>query len=121
MTDLIVPLFLIAHGLVHLGIYVTPQDPSKPAPFDPARSWALAAQGVDVASMRAASVALAVATAAAFTAAGFMVMIGGGSTAAVAAAVLGLSLKSLWFHPWLLVGIAIDLSLLAAVLGGSWP
>lgn len=36
-------LFLIAHGLIHPGIYSIPKDPEKPAPFDPTHSWALAA------------------------------------------------------------------------------
>lgn len=121
MSDLIVPLFLVAHGLVHIAIYGSPQEPSRPAPFDPGRSWALEAQGMDAATTRSASLALALATAAAFGAAGFMVMIGaGGATAAFVAAVMGLTLKAFWFHPWLLLGIAIDLSVLAAVLSG-WP
>jgi hypothetical protein len=36
------------------------------------------------------------------------------------AAAVGLTLKALWFHPWLSLGIALDLGVLAAVLGG-WP
>lgn len=42
MVRLLVAAYLIAHGFVHVAIYVTPPDPSKPPPFDPHRSWALA-------------------------------------------------------------------------------
>ena len=53
--------------------------------------------------------------------AGWMLLIGAGWAApALVGAVIGLGLKSLWFHPWLSLGIAIDLAVLAAVLGG-WP
>ena len=36
------------------------------------------------------------------------------------AAVLGLVLKGLWFHPWLTLGVALDIAVAVTVLLG-WP
>jgi len=33
--------FLIAHGLVHLVIWLIPEPPDQKAPFDPNHSWLL--------------------------------------------------------------------------------
>ncbi len=121
MARVLVACFLVAHGLVHLAIYGAPIDPAKPGPFDPRRSWATP-YGVTAAAMRSGSVALASAVAAAYGTAGLMVALGAGSRAAVAglAALLGLVLKGLWFHPWLSLGIALDLAVVvSAVL--DWP
>ena len=93
----------------------------KAVPFEPSRSWLLAARGVDAASTRGASIALALATAAAYVSAGWMLIIDAGwAGPALVGAVIGLGLKSVWFHPWVSLGIAIDVAVLAAVLGG-WP
>ena len=95
-------------------------NPDKPVPFDPGHSWALG--GDRTAATRSGSVALACAVAAAYSAAGLMVAIKATNSAAVAgiAAVLGLVLKGLWFHPWLTFGVALDIAIaVAAVLG--WP
>ena len=120
MTDLLITTFFITHGLVHLAIYATPANPDKPAPLDPGRSWALS--GVTTTWTRGASVALACAVAATYSAAGFMVAIEAPTAAAVAglAAVLGLVLKGLWFHPWLTLGVALDIVVAVAAVQG-WP
>jgi hypothetical protein len=36
--------FLIAHGLVHLAIWLMPKPPDQKAPFDPGHSWLLGDQ-----------------------------------------------------------------------------
>jgi len=61
-------------------------------------------------------------TAAAFTLTAVVVLAGGGwwPMAAVLAATLGLVFKALWFHPWLTVGVALDVAIIAAV-GAQWP
>lgn len=122
MTRFAVAAFLIAHGLIHVAIYATPKDPAKPAPFDPSRSWVLAAGHVSATPMRSASVALGLAVAAAYAASGWAVAIDAAAwtgTAALAAA-LGIALKGLWFNPWLTLGIALDVAVLAAATAG-WP
>jgi hypothetical protein len=114
--------FLIAHGLVHAAIYATPQDSAKPAPFDPARSWAVAAGHVPRAVMRTASVRVAWLTAAAFLVAAVALAAGWESwpLLAAAAATLGLALKIVYFHPWLSAGVLIDIAIVVAAAGG-WP
>jgi hypothetical protein len=120
MADALIGLFLVAHGLVHLAIYVIPPDPSKPAPFNPSRSWVLASRGVDAGVMRTSSIGIAVGTAVSYAAAGSLVLLGAAwAGAGVVAALMGVTLKSLWFHPWLSLGIAIDLAVLATVLTGQ--
>lgn len=56
-------LFLLAHGLVHLGIWCTPFDPVK-APFNPRHSWFAVRVGREAGLVLA--VVLAVAAAAVF-------------------------------------------------------
>src|SRR5688500_18136442 len=70
----IVALGLIAHGLLHLAVWVARPDPSKPPPFDPAHSWALSARGADAATSRTLSVRLASAVAATFVVAGLLLL-----------------------------------------------
>ena len=120
MADFLITALFITHGLVHLAIYAAPASPGKPAPFDPGHSWALG--GVTTASARSASVALACAVAAAYSAAGLMVAIEAPNAAAGAglAAALGLLLKGLWFHPWLTLGVALDIAVAVAAVQG-WP
>src|SRR5688500_6658787 len=116
MTRLAVAAFLIAHGLVHFAIYATPKDSSKPAPFDPSRSWALAAGHVRATSMRSVSLAGGVAVAAAYAAAGWSIAVDATFATGIAAlaAALGIALKGLWFNPWLSLGIALDIAVLVA-------
>src|SRR5688572_14157599 len=121
MTRLVVAGFLIAHGLVHVAIYATPKDPSKAAPFDPSRSWALAAGHVGATPMRSASLALGLAVAAAYAAAGGAVAINAAWAGIAAfAGVLGIALKALWFNPWLSLGLALDIAVLVAA-AADWP
>src|SRR4026207_1011810 len=55
--------FLIAHGLVHLAIWLMPKPPGQKAPFDPDHSWLLGDQ-------KTVAVVLAVAAAAVLMAGG---------------------------------------------------
>jgi hypothetical protein len=120
MDRIAVIAFLLAHGIVHVGVWAMPKAAAeKPAPFDPAHSWALTAARVDSTSMRSASVTLASLAAVLFGAAAFALAIDAAMWAGLAAAgaLLGLTLKALWFNPWLSLGVALDLGVLVAV---SW-
>lgn len=55
MTVFLVAAFLILHGLMHPGVWTAPQQPDKPAPFDPGHSWALAAAHAPTAAVVAAA------------------------------------------------------------------
>src|SRR5688572_12506096 len=114
-------LFLIAHGLVHAAVWLTPNG--GPGPSDPAHSWALGGLGLGDVAARVLSMALAMEETAGF------VLVGIGllprrwwsrpEAAVVAAA--GLGLIVLFFDPWLSVGLAIEIAILAALLTARWP
>jgi hypothetical protein len=122
VTRFAVTTFLIAHGLIHIAIYASPSNPAKPAPFDPSRSWALAAAHVDTTMMRSASLVMCLAAAAAYAAAGWLLAFDAAAWTATAAiaAVVALALKGLWFNRWLSLGVALDISVLVAAAVG-WP
>jgi len=124
MTTALVVAFLVAHGLVHLAIWLPhPEpDPERPPPFEPDHSALLTATAAPVATIHRVAVGAAVAVAAAYVLAAMVVGVGasGAVGVTVLAASLGLVQKALFFHPWLSFGVAIDLGVLAGALAG-WP
>jgi hypothetical protein len=124
MTTLLVAAFLVAHGLVHLAVWLphpAPQE-GKPAPFAPDQSALLTVAAVPAVGARRVSQILAVTAAAALVLAGVAVAFGVGEAVplAVAGAFAGLLLKAIFFNPWLTLGVALDLLVLAMALA-SWP
>jgi hypothetical protein len=117
-------LFLVAHGLIHAAIWVTPKptDPKAP-PFDASRSWLLNALGVGESGARALRVVLALAATAGFAAAGLAVLFGAGwwRPLAVVSAAVSLVLMLVYFNSWLLLGVAIDVGIIAVLLVAGWP
>ena len=116
--------FLILHGLLHLAIWMPhpTQDPDTPPPFIPDHSALLTAMQAPASITTRLARALALATTTAYLLAGGAV---GGDTslaapAAVAAAALALALKALFFHPWLTVGVLLDVAVLTSALT-RWP
>ncbi|MCD7442291.1 hypothetical protein K4B79_29230 [Streptomyces lincolnensis] len=122
MITALVGVFLIAHGLLHPGVWTAPAPAGRPAPFDPGHSWALTAAHVADAPARATALALAWYTALVYAVAGAGVFAGSGwwPVAAVVGAVSGLVLKTAWFDPWLSVGVLLDVGVILAATGG-WP
>lgn len=122
MTRLVVAAFLVAHGLVHAAIYAAPKPAPGKAPFDPSRSWALSATHVAPDTTREASVRLAWITAGLFVFAGAALLADLALWAAVAtgAALVGLLLKVMWFHPWLTAGVLLDVGIVWATVT-QWP
>lgn len=116
--------FLVAHGLLHLAIWVPkPEpDPDRPPPFEPDHSAVLTATKVPQAATHQLALALAAATTAAYLLTGIAVALDTSWAVAVAmvAAVAGLVLKGLYFHPWLSLGVLIDCAVLGSALVG-WP
>lgn len=102
-------LFLIAHGVVHLGVWLP--TPREDAPFDPGHSWLLG-------DTRSQARALAWMAALVLAAGGVLVLAGGGLGAAlaVAGAAISLALVILTFHPWLLGAAAIDVAIAIVAL-----
>jgi len=120
-------LFLAAHALIHAS-FVAPRPPVSAGgpewPFDLAHSWMLSPLGLDGDASRLLGIALI-----GFTIIGFGVAalstvgaFGEGVFAAgiVAGSVASILLLALFFHPWLVLGIGIDVVILWAVLVARW-
>ena len=116
--------FLVAHGLLHLAVWVPqpPEDPARPPPFHPDHSAVLTAASMTAATARRTSVVLAAASAVAYLLAALAVALDAEATRAllVVAVSAGLLLKALFFHPWLTVGLLLDVLVLTSALW-DWP
>lgn len=131
MVKILFGLFLIAHGLVHAGLAAAPipNDPeSKPGAFftAPARSWLLPQLGLGASAIQWFGIILVVLATAGFVLAGLGVLGVPGlntiwRTVAVISSCLSLLLLILFWHPWLIVGVLIDIGLLIALLWAKWP
>ena len=127
MFRLLVAGFLLAHGAIHAG-FISPRPPATaggpPWPFELGRSWILSPLGVDPALLRVLGLALVAATLAglalgALGALGILPASAWAPSAAVGA-VASIALLLLFFHPWLVLGLLIDIVLLWAVLVAGW-
>ena len=105
--DVVAGLFLIAHGLVHLGVWLPPAMPD--APFDPHHSWLLGEAG-------ALTRILAVVAAGLLIAGGVLALGGGGAALAAAAAAVSLLLIAITFNAWLIAAVAIDVTIIAVAV-----
>ena len=122
ITTLVVG-FLLAHGLIHFAIWLPhPEpDPSRSAPFAPDHSAVLTKTSVPQTTARKLSTTLAVAAGVGFilTSLAVAIDVAWVVPVAVVASLLGLSLKALFFNPWLLIGIFLDLGVLVGA--ATWP
>jgi hypothetical protein len=127
LLKLVLAALVFAHGAIHVS-YLAPRPPATadgPAwPFSLARSGILSPIGAGSGVTRSIGSALVIATLAAFTLAAACVL---GLTpaalwpAAVAAgAGSSIAVLLLFFHPWLVLGLLIDVGLLAIVLMSGW-
>lgn len=125
---LLLAAFIAAHALIHAS-YLTPA-PSRTAggpewPFELTRSWLVTALQIDPGVVRLLGVSLASLTvvlvlAAALATAGW-IPAGMWPALTLAGAVASLLTLGLFFHPWLILGVAIDAALVWAVLAGWRP
>ena len=124
MTTFLVVGFLMVHGLLHLAVWLPKPEPQpdKPPPFEPDHSALLTEAHVQQRTVHRVAVWLAATAAVLYGIAGLAVAVG--STWAIPLAVLagtvGIAIKLLFFHPWLSVGIALDVLVLSAALV-AWP
>lgn len=127
LPGLILAAFLLAHGAIHAS-FLTARPPravgAPPWPFDLDRSWLLARLGVSSSVVRSLGIGLVVTVLVAFALAAFAalgwlaadlwtVVVTVGATASIALLVI-------CFHPWLTLGLAIDVVLLWLVLVLGW-
>jgi hypothetical protein len=126
--NLLIGAFLAAHGLIHLS-FISPA-PARTAggpewPFETTRSWLVTGLGLDPAAVRAIATALvaisvALLVAAGLATVGWLVPAEWWPILAVAGAATSLVTLVLFFHPWLMLGVAIDMALLWAVIIAGW-
>ena len=131
MVRIIFGLFLVAHGLVHAGLAAAPvpnDADSKPGAFftATARSWLLPQFRLNAAAVQWIGIILVAVTTLGFVLAGLGVFgVPGLSevwrTVAIASAGVSLLLLILFWHPWLVVGVLIDIGILIALLWAKWP
>jgi hypothetical protein len=102
--NVLLGVLLIAHGLVHVAVWLAPQDDG--APFDPGHSWLIG-------DARSLARGLAGAGCATFVLAGllFAFDLSGGAQVAAAGAALSLALVVLTFNRWLSGAIAINVAI----------
>ncbi|HKZ19298.1 MAG TPA: hypothetical protein VJQ57_04245 [Acidimicrobiia bacterium] len=106
--------FLIAHGGVHLAMWLSPVKPD--APFDAGRSWLVGEQ-------RGLAVTLALAAAVLLVVGGVGLWLTGSWWRLIAVAALAFSflLMILFFHPWLIPIQVINAALIVSLLWLDWP
>jgi hypothetical protein len=118
---------LLAHAAIHVA-FIAPPPPATaggPAwPFTTDDSWLLTRVGVDADTSRLLAGALFAVTMAAFALAAVVAIgiapAGLWLPAATIGALGSLALLVAFFHPWLVVGLAIDVVLLWATLIAAW-
>jgi hypothetical protein len=130
MVKILFALFLIAHGLVHAGLAAAPipNDPeSKPGAFFTAtsRSWLLPQLGLNATAVQWIGIILVALSTLGFVLAGLGVLGVPGltlvwRTVAVVSSCLSLLLLILFWHPWIVVGVLIDVGILIALLWAKW-
>jgi hypothetical protein len=116
MWRLVFIAFFIAHGLVHVAIWLVPKPTEEKAPFDADHSWLLGDQKV-------IAVVLAVAAAALLVAGGLGLWSQAGWWRNVAAIGLAtsLGLMVVYFNPWFLFIEAINAALIVGIVWLAWP
>lgn len=98
-------IFLIVHGLIHIAIWAAPTTES--GPMRPAHSWLLG-------EVRPLALTLALVAGVALAAAGVGYLTGGAwwPWAAIIGAGVSALLMAVTFTPWWLAGLAIDLAVM---------
>lgn len=124
MTTFLVAGFLLLHGLLHLAVWLPKPEPApgRPAPFEPDHSAVLTQERVPQRTIHRLAILLASTAAVLYGVVGLAVAVGTSWAVplAVLAGTVGIAIKLLFFHPWLSVGIAIDLLVLSSALV-EWP
>lgn len=119
--------FLAAHGLIHVAFLQRPPAPTPggPAwPFSLQDTWLGDRLGLGSAGRRAIGTGLVLVTLVAWGLAAFAALGVGPAALWPASVALGAVASATvlvaWFHRWLVLGIAIDIGLLWAVLIAGW-
>ena len=117
--------FLILHGLIHAS-YLSPRPKLADAsawPFNLSQSWAL--PGVAEVVVRPVGAVLCLVTVVALVAAGlsvlgFLVLQAWWRPLTLASMTVSLLFLFLYWHPWLVVGVFLNVVILAALVWARW-
>jgi hypothetical protein len=131
MLKIVLGIFVVAHGLVHaiLAIAPNPADSdAKPGAFFTAseRSWLLPPLGLNATAIQWIGIILVALSTLGFVLAGLGIFGVAGLSAiwrtlAVVSAAISLLLLISFWHPWLPVGVLIDMAILVALIWAKWP
>lgn len=125
MLRILFGLFLVAHGLIHASYLApAPSDAGSSWPFNLDRPVLLGALGqpaLQVVGVGLALIALVGLVAGGVGWLGLSGANGWWAPVAIAGSVASLLLLALFFHPWIVLGIAIDLILIWALGVARWP
>lgn len=127
LVQLAVAGFLLAHALIHFGFVTTapPATAGGPAwPFSTSKSWLFTRLGVGADATRLVALALVATTIVGFSLAALSVI--GILPAAIwlpgvaIGVAASMSLLIAFFHPWLALGVGIDLVLIRVSFVAGW-
>lgn len=127
MPKILFAVFLLAHAAIHAS-YISPRPPATAGgpswPFELGRSWLLSPFGLSADMTRLVGIGLLSLLVIGFGIAALatfgIVPMTLWSGAVVVGAVASTAMLVLFFHPWLVAGVGIDLVLLWAVLVADW-
>lgn len=127
MIKLLVAAFLLAHAGIHAS-FVSPRPPATAGgpqwPFDLAHSWLLTPLGAGAELTRVVGIALLALTVAGYAFAALSAIgiapQGLWVPAVVVGSVASIGLLGVFFHPWLVLGLAIDVVLIWVVTAANW-
>ncbi|HEY6738154.1 MAG TPA: hypothetical protein VI076_04840 [Actinopolymorphaceae bacterium] len=113
-------LFLIVHGWIHYGVWLSRQESMA---FDPGRSWLLSRRGVSDGVQRNLAIAVAMLVGVVFAIAGIALLAGWGfwRPTTIIGAVVSLALVVTYFSPWLSLALVIDVAMIVALVWAAWP
>lgn len=119
----VVGLLLIAHGLVHLMYLMPRPEDDQSYPFVPETRWSAKLVGLGPSTAKMIAVSLAVAVAVVLLVSGIALFADADiwKAAAATGSLLSLALLLLFFHPWLTIGIAVDVAILTDVWFAQLP
>jgi hypothetical protein len=124
MWKIVLAVFLVFHGLIHLG-YFSPAPADPKYPFSLSKSWLVNAAGLDISAAHTLAVVLGLAAVGGFAltglaAAGIIIPQAWWLPLTVVASAASLLMLVIFWNNMLVLGIVIDVVLLVAVLGFGW-
>lgn len=127
ILKLVVAAFLLGHAAVHAS-FLAPRPAATVGgpewPFDLARSWLLSPLGLNAEATRILGLGLIAAILAGYALAALAAIgilpEGVWTGAVVLGSLASIALLALFFHPWLVVGFAIDAALIWLAIAWRW-